>query len=77
MRRAADLTPANDLALNAEQAPANDFPPGFDLGSAPDRRARRRADTVSSALFAGSSIALFVILLGFVFAATVLYYRWH
>jgi hypothetical protein len=63
MRHAAQLSPANDLP--------------DELPSATGRRARRRAEWASSLLFAGSSLLLFVILLGCVFAATVLYYRWH
>ena len=38
---------------------------------------RRRAELWPSLLFAGGSIAAFVVLVGCVFAAMVLYYRWH
>jgi hypothetical protein len=63
MRHIHSFEPANDISTRA--APQLDFPP------------RRRSEWLSSALFAGGSIAAFLILLACVFAATVLYYRWH
>lgn len=42
-----------------------------------DTGAPRRTERFASSLFAGASIALFVILAASVVAATVLYYRWR
>ncbi|MEO8115404.1 MAG: hypothetical protein ABI655_13540 [Phenylobacterium sp.] len=56
--------------------PANDPPP--DIARITRHvHARHRGELASSLLFAGGSIAIFVVLLACVFAATVLYYRWH
>lgn len=56
--------------------PANDPPPDI-VRISHHVRPRRRGELLTSALFAGGSIAIFVVLLACVFAATVLYYRWH
>ncbi len=63
MRQTTSASPANDLC-----------PPPAPRARSRDRR---RTELLSSALFAGGSIAAFLILLGCVFAATVLYYRSH